>query len=60
MTTKPGKWVYVGADRRQVAKVEVFVSLPVEPLVPSGEGPTERMLFGRQLVGLFANDDPCA
>ena len=41
-----------GADRRQVAKVEVFVSLPVEPLVPSGEGPTERMLFGGQLVGL--------
>jgi hypothetical protein len=39
VTTKPGEWVYVGAELCQVAEVEVFASLPVEPVEPSGQGP---------------------
>jgi hypothetical protein len=38
VTTKPGEWVYVEAELVQVAKVEVFASLPVEPVMPSEQG----------------------
>jgi hypothetical protein len=39
VTTKPGDWIFVGAERKQVAAVRVFAALPVKPLQPSGQGP---------------------
>jgi hypothetical protein len=39
VTVKPGDFVFVGAEHRQVAEVRVFASLPVEPVKPSGQGP---------------------